>query len=87
MMATAADVARASDVVVTILPADAELNEIVLGGNGLREGFSAGKVLIDMTTATGMSLLQVERELAPRGGRGFGRSGQRRHYGGADGAR
>src|ERR1039457_1235146 len=67
LVATPAEVARQADVVITMLPADAELKEVVLGVNGLREGFSPGKTLIDMTTATGMSLLEVERELAPLG--------------------
>lgn len=69
IMPTAEDVARASDVIVTILPADAELHETVLGSHGLVEGFSPGKVLIDMTTATAMSLLQVEQALRAVGGR------------------
>jgi 3-hydroxyisobutyrate dehydrogenase-like beta-hydroxyacid dehydrogenase len=67
IMATPADVARAADVVITILPADAQLKDVVLGANGLREGLTAGKTLIDMTTATGMSLLEIERQLAPLG--------------------
>jgi 3-hydroxyisobutyrate dehydrogenase-like beta-hydroxyacid dehydrogenase len=67
VVVTPAEVARASDVVITILPADAELKDVVLGVNGLREGFSAGKTLIDMTTATRMSMLEVERALAPAG--------------------
>ena len=67
LVATPAEVARQADVVITMLPADAELKDVALGVNGLREGFSAGKTLIDMTTATGMSLLEVERELAPLG--------------------
>jgi 3-hydroxyisobutyrate dehydrogenase-like beta-hydroxyacid dehydrogenase len=33
------------------------------------EGFTPGKVLIDMTTATAMSLLQVEQALRAKGGR------------------
>jgi 3-hydroxyisobutyrate dehydrogenase-like beta-hydroxyacid dehydrogenase len=67
IVSTPAEVARAADVVITILPADAELKDAVLGAKGLREGFSAGKALIDMTTATAMSLREVERTLAPAG--------------------
>lgn len=67
IVATATEVARAADVVITVLPADAELKDVVLGANGLREGFSAGKALIDMTTATALSLQEVERSLAPVG--------------------
>ena len=63
VLATAEEVARASDVVITILPADAELRETVFGPHGLAQGFSNGKVLIDMTTATAMSLLEVAEEL------------------------
>jgi 3-hydroxyisobutyrate dehydrogenase-like beta-hydroxyacid dehydrogenase len=66
---TPAEVARQSSVVITIVPADAELKEAALGENGLVAGFEPGKVLIDMTTATFHSLLEVESALAPRGGR------------------
>lgn len=66
---TPALVARAADVIITIVPADAELKETVLGANGLLEGFSPGKILIDMTTATAMSLQEIGRTLATVGGR------------------
>lgn len=66
---TPALVARAADVIITIVPADAELKETVLGANGVLEGFSPGKVLVDMTTATAMSLQEVEKALAGIGGR------------------
>lgn len=69
VLSTAEEVARASDIVITILPADAELHETVLGTHGLVNGFSPGKVLIDMTTATAMSLQEVERALTAVGGR------------------
>jgi 2-hydroxymethylglutarate dehydrogenase len=69
VMSTPEEVARASDVIITILPADAELHEIALGSHGLVKGFSPGKILIDMTTATAMSLLEVERALSAAGGR------------------
>jgi len=62
-----AEIARACDVVVTIVPADAELTQVVLGNNGLIEGFSPGKILIDMTTSTATSLQEVEKALAPAG--------------------
>lgn len=62
-----AQVARAADTIVTILPADAELKEAVFGANGLLEGFSPGKVLIDMTTATAMTLQEVASALTAVG--------------------
>ena len=61
-------VTRAADVIVTILPADAELKEVVLGERGVLEGLSRGKVLVDMTTATAMSMKEVERAVLSAGG-------------------
>jgi 3-hydroxyisobutyrate dehydrogenase-like beta-hydroxyacid dehydrogenase len=67
--ATPAEVAAKADIVITVLPADAELREVALGPGGLLEAFGQGKVLIDMTTGTAQALLEVERALAQRGGR------------------
>lgn len=69
VVGTPAEVARLAGVIITIVPADAELRETVLGANGLLEAFEPGKVLIDMTTATAGVLLEVEKALAGRGGR------------------
>lgn len=66
---TPAEVARQTGVIITIVPADAELRETALGANGLLEAFEPGKILIDMTTATAGTLLEVEKALAGRGGR------------------
>ncbi len=62
-----AAVAAACDVAITIVPADAHLTETVLGARGLIHGFSSGKVLIDMTTATPMTLQAIEERLRPLG--------------------
>lgn len=56
---TPAEVAQKSDVVITILPADAELNECVLGAEGVLKGMSSGKVLIDMTTCMAVTLVKI----------------------------
>jgi 3-hydroxyisobutyrate dehydrogenase-like beta-hydroxyacid dehydrogenase len=69
VLPTLEEVARASDVVITIVPADAELRETVLAPHGLAEGFSAGKTLIEMTSGTSMCLLEIERAITERGGR------------------
>jgi 3-hydroxyisobutyrate dehydrogenase-like beta-hydroxyacid dehydrogenase len=63
-----ADVARAADVVVTIVPADRELLDVVSGDRGLLEGWSRGKVLIDMTTATALTMQDVEAAVIGAGG-------------------
>jgi len=64
-----AEVARAADVVITIVPADAELIETVCRANGVAESFSPGKVLIDMTTSTPNTMVEVERAISGAGGR------------------
>jgi 3-hydroxyisobutyrate dehydrogenase-like beta-hydroxyacid dehydrogenase len=63
-----ADVASAADVIITILPADKELKETVLGDDGLLQGIGRGKILIDMTTATALSMQEVERAIVAAGG-------------------
>src|SRR5450756_2423977 len=60
---TPAEVARHTEAVITIVPADSELRETVLGEAGLVHGLSAGKVLIEMTTATAGAVLEIERSL------------------------
>jgi len=67
LLASPAEVARAADTVITILPADAELKDAVFGSGGLLEGFSGGKVLIDMTTATALTLQEIAAALTPMG--------------------
>ena len=69
ILATPAEVARNSDTVITILPADAELRETVFGKHGLLEGFSEGKVLVEMTTGTAFAVREVEAAVAKAGGR------------------
>lgn len=69
ILKTPAEIAAQADVIVTVLPADRELEDTVFGPDGLLKGFSSGKVLIDMTTATAMSLLNVEQAIQAVGGR------------------
>jgi 3-hydroxyisobutyrate dehydrogenase-like beta-hydroxyacid dehydrogenase len=61
---SAAEVAHAADVVITILPADAELEQTA---RGLAEGFSAGKTLIEMTTCTASTMQRVAQSLGANG--------------------
>src|SRR4051812_47259831 len=44
-------VAEASDIVVTMLPSGREVREIALGQGGLIEGFKAGSLLLDTSSA------------------------------------
>jgi 3-hydroxyisobutyrate dehydrogenase-like beta-hydroxyacid dehydrogenase len=69
ILASPAEVAAQALVVITILPADAELSETVFGANGLSQTLTGGKILVEMTTATAQTMQAVEKALAARGGR------------------
>ena len=62
------DVAGEADVVITILPADAELRETVFGPAGILKGFASGKVLVEMTTATALAMQEVDAAIRAVGG-------------------
>jgi len=62
------EVAQAADVVITILPADAELKETVFGKAGILNGFSNGKVLIEMTSGTALAMREVDEAIRTKGG-------------------
>ena len=68
IVSSATEVARSADAVITIVPADAELREVVFGDRGLLGGWTPGKALIEMTTATPLTMAEVERGIAGAGG-------------------
>src|SRR5437016_4011803 len=65
---TSSEVAQAADVVITILPADAELKGVVFGKEGVLNGFSEGKVLIEMTSGTALAMRAVDEAIRAKGG-------------------
>jgi 3-hydroxyisobutyrate dehydrogenase-like beta-hydroxyacid dehydrogenase len=62
------EVAQAAEVVITILPADAELKETIFGKTGILSGFATGKVLIEMTSGTAMAMREVDKAIRAKGG-------------------
>lgn len=48
--ASPAEVARASEVVITMLPDTPDVERVLFGQNGVLEGISAGKLVIDMSS-------------------------------------
>ncbi len=81
----AAEVARRSDLVITMLPNSPHVRQVVLGKNGLIEGARPGLILIDMSSIAPLASKEVKANW--REGRGdagcprFGRraQGYRRH--------
>ena len=58
------EVAQAADVVITIVPADAELKETIFGKAGILNGFANGKVLIEMTSGAALAMREVDEEIS-----------------------
>lgn len=68
VLPTPKDVAKEADVIITILPADGELRETVLGPAGILKAFAAGKVLIGMTTGTALAMQEIAVAVRSVGG-------------------
>jgi 3-hydroxyisobutyrate dehydrogenase-like beta-hydroxyacid dehydrogenase len=62
-----AAVARASEFIITIVTADAQVREVALGKGGVIEGAAKGKVLIDMSTIGPGTTREVGQRLAAAG--------------------
>jgi 3-hydroxyisobutyrate dehydrogenase-like beta-hydroxyacid dehydrogenase len=68
VLATPAEVAAVADVVITILPADAELREVVFGATGILRGVASGKALIEMTSGTALAMQEIAAAIERKGG-------------------
>ena len=68
VVSTPQDVAKEADVVITILPADAGLREVVFGPAGVLKTFTAGKLLIEMTTGTALAMQEIAHAIGSVGG-------------------
>src|SRR5579884_3030696 len=60
-------VAEASDVVITIVPDSPEVEEVVLGPNGVLDGVRAGMAVVDMSTIAPATSKKVAAACAERG--------------------
>lgn len=67
IVTTPREVVEISDIVITMLPNSPEVKEVVLGGNGLFEGASEGKVLIDMSSIAPLVSREVASKLKEKG--------------------
>ena len=61
------EVAEASDVVITMLPDSPDVEDVVLGEDGVAEGLREGGLLIDMSTIAPATARAVHAALAERG--------------------
>ena len=62
-----ADVARASDVVITMLPDTPDVERVIAGEGGVLEGLRAGAVVIDMSSISPVATRALAAKVADRG--------------------
>jgi 3-hydroxyisobutyrate dehydrogenase-like beta-hydroxyacid dehydrogenase len=65
--ASPAEVMQAADIVITIVTADPQLEEVVLAPHGLLAGASPGKLLVDMSTVSPATERDLGRQLHAAG--------------------
>jgi len=65
--ASGAAVAREADIIVTMLPDTSDVEKVLLGANGVAEGISAGKTVLDMSSISPMATRRFAETLAQRG--------------------
>jgi len=66
-VATPAEVARASDIVITMVVDGAQVEEVLLGDDGVIQGATEGMLCIDMSTIAPGDARRIGAELAERG--------------------
>jgi len=61
--ATAAEVARQSDIIITMLPDTPDVENVLFGKNGVAEGLGKGKTVIDMSSISPMETKRFATEI------------------------
>src|SRR5213596_4004551 len=64
---SAADAARRSDLVITMLPSSSHIETAYLGKNGIAEGLTAGRLCVDMSTVDPAASRRVAQSIAAKG--------------------
>ncbi len=62
-----AEVAQLSSAVITMLPNSPDVEQVVLGSNGIVEGAARGSIVIDMSSIAPLVSQSIARELESRG--------------------
>src|SRR4051794_36107749 len=62
-----ADVAKQTDIIVTMLPNSPHVKEAVLGKGGVIEGARSGCIVVDMSSIAPQASQEVSAELAKKG--------------------
>lgn len=67
IVASPADVARSCEIVITMLPDTPDVERVLLGQNGVLEGISAGKLIIDMSSISPIATAEFATRIRETG--------------------
>ena len=65
--ASSRDVAKQSEIVITMLPNSPHIKEAVLGAGGILEGAKSGTILIDMSSIAPLASKEIAEKVAQKG--------------------
>lgn len=60
---SARDVARNAEVIITMVPDTPDVEEVLFGRNGVAEGLSAGKIVVDMSSISPVATKEFARRI------------------------
>ena len=60
------EVAETADIIATCVTADAQVKEVILGENGVLEGASAGKLIVDMSTISPLTIREIAEQASAK---------------------
>ena len=66
-VASPAEVAEHTDIIMTIVTADPEVREVVLGDHGVLRGASEGKLIVDMSTISPLTIREIAEKAEAKG--------------------
>ena len=61
-----AAVAEATDIVITIVTADPEVRDVILGDEGVLQGASEGSLIVDMSTISPLTIREIAEKAGPK---------------------
>ncbi len=67
VLASPADVARAADVIITILPDTPDVQRVLMSNDGVLDGMQSGKLMIDMSSIGPIETAEMARAFAEKG--------------------
>ncbi|RWA60526.1 2-hydroxy-3-oxopropionate reductase [Mesorhizobium sp.] len=67
VVASAAEVARMSEIVVTMLPDTPDVERVLLGRDGVLDGLAAGKLVIDMSSISPIATADIAAKIRQAG--------------------